>query len=91
MSNINSKYSNNKNINDEINIYNEIVDIKNRINNIEVKLDKILLLLETNIEKNCNKMGEHIEFIENVYSNVKRPLEYVCDKVNSMTYLTYDK
>lgn len=82
--------SNNKNINYEPNIYNEIVNIKDRINSIEEKMDKILLLIETNIEKNCNKMGEHIEFIETLYSNVKRPLEYVCDKVNSMTYLTYD-
>ena len=36
-------------------------------------------------------MGYHIEFIETVYSNVKKPLEYVCDKINSISYLTYEK
>ena len=86
MSNVNSKYF----------IYttpidkDEITEIKMCIKTIEVKLDKILLLLETKIEKNCNKMGEHIEFIETVYSNVKKPLEYVCDKINSISYLTYE-
>ena len=32
--------------------------------------------------KECNKMGEHIDFIENVYETVKAPLSFICDKVN---------
>ena len=30
-------------------------------------------------------MGEHIDFIENVYDNVKNPLGYLCNKLNSFT------
>ena len=34
-------------------------------------------------------MGEHIDFVENVYTNVKKPLEYVCGKVNQIASYTY--
>ena len=27
-------------------------------------------------------MGEHIDFVENVYDNVKNPLGYLCNKLN---------
>ena len=49
---------------------NEIEDIKNRLSNIENKLDKLLSILDENMVENCNKMGEHIDFVENVYKIV---------------------
>ena len=27
-------------------------------------------------------MGEHIDFVENVYDNVKNPLGFLCNKIN---------
>ncbi|GAG46381.1 unnamed protein product, partial [marine sediment metagenome] len=51
---------------------------------IEAKLDKILELLEEKVTKNCEKMSEHIDFIDNVYDNVKNPLGFICNKVGSM-------
>ena len=48
------------------------------------KLDKIDELLQKDIGPSCNKMGDHIEFIECVYTNVKSPLGYLVDKVNYM-------
>ena len=27
-------------------------------------------------------MGEHIDFIEKIYDNVKSPLGYLCNKIN---------
>ena len=44
----------------------------------EKKMDKILELLE----KDCKKMSDHIDFVENVYDNVKMPFYYVMNKVN---------
>ena len=52
--------------------------LKNKILELEKKIDKILELLE----KDCKKMNDHIDFIENVYDNVKMPFYYVMDKVN---------
>jgi uncharacterized protein YaaN involved in tellurite resistance len=58
-------------------IHDKIVSLENRCERIEQKMDKILELLE----KDCKKMTDHIDFIENVYDNVKSPFYYLMDKV----------
>ena len=30
-------------------------------------------------------MSEHIDFIENVYDNVKNPLGFICNKISSIS------
>ena len=55
--------------------------IEQKLNNIETKLDLLLEKMEISV-KECSKMGEHIDFIENVYDTVKKPLDFICDKVN---------
>lgn len=62
-------------------ILEKIVALENRCERIEEKLDKILELLE----KDCKKMTDHIDFIENVYDNVKSPFYYLMDKVNLLS------
>ena len=52
-----------------------------KIENLECKVDKILLILEKDISKNTQKMGEHIDFVENVYETVKYPLGFVCNLI----------
>ena len=67
-----------------MNKYEEIHDkitLETRCERIEQKLDKILELLE----KDCKKMTDHIDFIENVYDNVKSPFYYLMDKVNLLS------
>jgi len=59
-------------------------EIENKIDKIDKKLDKILLILENSIELNCNRMGNHINFIENVYENIKFPLIYFCSIFNNL-------
>ena len=49
-----------------------------KFDRIEKKLDKIVELLE----KDCKKMVDHIDFVENVYDNIKMPFYYVMDKVS---------
>jgi uncharacterized protein Yka (UPF0111/DUF47 family) len=65
-------------------IVNKITQIENKIDKLETKLNKILELLE----KDCKKMTDHIDFIENVYDNVKSPFYYLMDKVNSLSLLS---
>ena len=81
-------------------------NIELTMKNIEIKLDilqknqkinsdninKILYILENdNVIDNCKKMGEHIDFIENVYQNIKYPLSYICNKVNSIAFIDLNK
>lgn len=40
------------------------------------------------VRKNCTvseKMSHHIDFVENVYSTVRQPLNYVKQRFNSLT------
>ena len=65
-------------------IRNEITILKNKIERIEEKLDAILQKMDNNIIKNCDKMGDHIDFVNNVYDTVKVPLHYLSNKVQKM-------
>ena len=60
----------------------EFKELKEEIVKINKKLDLILEFLEKDVKVNCDKMGEHIDFVENVYDNVKNPLGYLCNKIN---------
>jgi len=55
--------------------------IEEKLTIIDDKLNLLLEKMEINV-KECNKMREHIDFIENVYDTVKNPLNFICDKVN---------
>ena len=63
------------------------MDINKKIETIEKKIDKIINLLDGDVKQNCNKMGEHIEFIENIYDRVKNPLGFICNRINNINNL----
>ncbi len=65
-------------------VRSEIMNLKNKIERIEEKLDVILQKMDNNIIKNCDKMGDHIDFVNNVYDTVKVPLHYISNKVQKM-------
>ena len=69
-----------KNENEKV-VIERIEKIENSLQRVEIKLDALLEKMEISV-KECNKMGEHIDFIENVYETVKAPLSFICDKVN---------
>ena len=67
------------------------IELNKKITNIEIKNDEInnklnILLekIEDDLVKECKKMGSHIDFVENIYDKVKKPLNYVCDKFNNL-------
>tara|TARA_B100000927_G_scaffold68917_1_gene54563 strand:+ start:48 stop:407 length:360 start_codon:yes stop_codon:yes gene_type:complete len=60
----------------------KINKIDDKFNKIDDKLNKIIEFLEKDVKKNCDKMGEHIDFVETVYDNVKNPLGYLCNKIS---------
>lgn len=59
-----------------------INDLERKFEKINEKLDLIIEILNKDLKQNCKKMGEHIDFVENVYDNVKNPLGFLCNKIN---------
>lgn len=57
------------------------------INVVELnkKLERIEKLLNNEILNKCNKMSNHIDFIERIYDYIKSPLFYITDKVRYIT------
>jgi hypothetical protein len=55
--------------------------MSDKIDKLDKKLDEILLILKKDISKNTKKMGDHIDFVENVYENVKSPLGFFCNTI----------
>ena len=53
-----------------------------RLKRIEDNIEEILNILKGDVQPNCSKMGTHINFVENVYDNVKNPLGFFCSKLN---------
>lgn len=64
-------------------ILEELKKINTKIDSLE---DKINLLLENNknIENDCSKMKEHIDFVENTYTSVRKPLNFIKNQIEYM-------
>lgn len=74
------------------NIKKDIDELKIKINNLEILIIESFSRLESKIndlEKNklnhvqeaCDKMNNHIDFIEETYTTLQTPLNYVKNKV----------
>ncbi len=55
-------------------------DVK-ELRELKDKLDKIENLLSNEILKNCNKMSNHIDFVERIYDYIKYPLFYISERI----------
>ena len=58
--------------------------LQNEVSQLNTKIDRLEELLRSDVAPSCSKMGDHIEFVECVYKNVKSPLGYLVGKVNYM-------
>ena len=50
--------------------------IEEKLDRIEEKLDNLIEIVGKNTG-DCEKMSDHIDFIENVYSGLRSPLEFI--------------
>lgn len=57
-----------------------IAEIEINISRMNEKLDKILSLLE----KDCKKMSDHIDFVDEIYDNIKHPLHFIMNKTSNL-------
>ena len=55
--------------------------MQEKIDLIDLKLINTNQKIDEDLLKECKKMGSHIDFVENVYDNVKHPLGYICKKI----------
>ena len=60
---------------------NTLEETTDKLETLEKKIDNIYIKMEGEVLEKCIKMGEHIDFVEEVYDNVKHPLGYICKKV----------
>lgn len=58
----------------------KIAEIEINISRINEKLDKIVSLLE----KDCKKMSDHIDFVDEIYDNIKHPLHFIMNKTSNL-------
>ena len=63
-------------------IKSKLDSLEYKMIDLDIKLNKIIELLEGDIKPNCSKMSSHIDFVDNVYDNVKNPLGFFCNKIN---------
>ena len=66
-------------------IKSKLDSLEYKLIDLEVKLNKILELIENDVSPNCNKMSSHIDFVDKVYDTVKSPLNFMCNKVNVLS------
>lgn len=64
--------------------------LNKKIDDLEKKVDDLDKKIEDTVMNECQKMGSHIDFIENVYENVKNPLGYICKKVDYFSGKQYE-
>ena len=47
------------------------------------RLDRIEKILNEHLVPSCDKMSNHINFIEDVYQYVKKPMHYIINRFNN--------
>lgn len=60
---------------------NRLELLEEKIDSLEGKIDLILDLLNKEVKPKCEKMENHITFVEAVYDNVKNPLGFLCNRI----------
>lgn len=67
------------------NLNNTLEDTTKNIEIMERKIDQLVEKIDGEVLEECKKMGGHIDFVEEVYDNVKHPLGYICKKIGYLT------
>jgi hypothetical protein len=63
---------------------NEINKLSSEISQLSSKIDLLIQEVRT-LNKSCNRMDEHITFVNKVYNTVRSPVSYIISNVNKLT------
>ena len=64
----------------------KIEDIDARLEKMEEKIDLLVSKL-TEIDKDTTSMGKHVEFVEGIYQQVRRPFHFLMGAVEQVSRL----
>lgn len=70
------------------NIEIQIKELSQEIKNIKTEIKDIRMCLESinegmkNVAGSCNNMDRHISFIDGVYSTIRKPMEFIFNKIS---------
>jgi archaellum component FlaC len=67
--------------------HERLKNIEEQISIINNKIDKIIELIQKQ-QITQKKLEDHIDFVESTYDTLKSPLNFVKDKINSLTGAT---
>lgn len=62
-----------------------LITLNDKVESLESKIENLNDKVDEEVLEECKKMGSHIDFVENVYDNVKHPLGYICKKIKGLT------
>lgn len=65
-------------------IYERLDTVEKDLKEIDRKMDRILEIME----KDVKKMSDHIDFVEQVYTNVKSPFLFLMNRVTNVFSLS---
>ena len=61
----------------------EIEIVKNELETINLKLDKLIQII-TEMSLKTKKMDDHINFVEETYTTLRSPLNFICNRFNNL-------
>ena len=65
-------------------INKNLIIMNDRLTNIEIRISHLENKLDSDVIIECKKMGSHINFVENIYENVKQPLGFINTKIKQI-------
>jgi uncharacterized coiled-coil protein SlyX len=68
-----------------ISLNDNLEKTRDKVDLLEKNMEKINNKIDSDVLVECKKMGSHIDFIEDIYDNVKHPLDFICNKVNYLS------
>ena len=68
-----------------ITLNDNVESTNDKIDEMERKIKKLDEKIDGEVLNECKKMGSHIDFVEEVYDNVKHPLGYIVKKIKYLT------
>jgi hypothetical protein len=65
---------------------NDKIDlIIKKLDSLEKKIDTLVNDINVEVKPKCDRMNTHIDFIEKVYTVVKSPLGFMCERINFLS------
>ena len=62
----------------------KVEEVAERMDKLEAKIESIIKTLEA-MNKDTESMGKHVEFVEGVYDQVKRPFHFLMSSVEQLS------